>query len=108
MVEPRIDSNRGRYNAAVIGLSDRLACAVRNAPQRPDLFRVIRARHNEIRCAMVVEPLELESRPPLTVDEFEALAERQGWDENTPVELLDGELVWMSPTNALTSVASTA
>jgi Uma2 family endonuclease len=48
---------------------------------------------------MAVEQLELESRPPLTVDEFEALAERQGWDEDTAVELLDGELVWMSPTN---------
>jgi Uma2 family endonuclease len=48
---------------------------------------------------MAVEKLELESRPPLTVDEFEALAEQQGWDEDTPVELLDGELVWMSPTN---------
>jgi len=48
---------------------------------------------------MAVESLELESRPPLTVDEFEALAERQGWDEDTAVELLDGELVWMSPTN---------
>ncbi|SRR6266545_175136 len=48
---------------------------------------------------MAVERLELESRPPLTVDEFEALAERQGWDEDTRIELLDGELVWMSPIN---------
>jgi Uma2 family endonuclease len=48
---------------------------------------------------MAVDKLELESRPPLTVEEFEALAEQQGWDEDTPVELLDGELVWMSPTN---------
>jgi len=48
---------------------------------------------------MAVERLELESRPPLTVDEFEVLAEQQGWDEDTLVELLDGELVWMSPTN---------
>lgn len=48
---------------------------------------------------MAVEQLELESRPPLTVEEFEALAEREGWSEDTRVELLDGELVWMSPTN---------
>jgi hypothetical protein len=48
---------------------------------------------------MAVEKLDLESRPPLTVDEFEALAEQEGWGEDTPVELLDGELVWMSPTN---------
>jgi Uma2 family endonuclease len=33
------------------------------------------------------------------VDEFHALAARLGWDEDTRVELLDGELVWMSPTN---------
>jgi Uma2 family endonuclease len=48
---------------------------------------------------MAVERLHLESRPPLTVDEFEALAKRQGWDEDRRVELLDGELVWMSPVN---------
>ena len=42
---------------------------------------------------MAVEPLELESRPPLTVEEFHALAERMGWNEDTRVELLDGELV---------------
>src|SRR6266851_6186302 len=48
---------------------------------------------------MAIERLELESRPPLTVDEFEALAESEGWDEDTRVELLDGELVWMSPIN---------
>jgi Uma2 family endonuclease len=48
---------------------------------------------------MAVEDLELESRPPLTVEEFEALAEAEGWDEDTRVELLDGELVWMSPIN---------
>src|SRR5438552_4164823 len=48
---------------------------------------------------MAVEPLELQSRPPLTVDEFYALAERLGWDEDTRVELLDGEPVWMSPIN---------
>ena len=48
---------------------------------------------------MAVETLELESRPPLTGDEFHALAERLGWDEDTRVELLDGELVWTSPTN---------
>jgi Uma2 family endonuclease len=48
---------------------------------------------------MAVEQLGLERRPPLSVEEFEALAEQQGWDEDTPVELLDGELVWMSPTN---------
>ena len=48
---------------------------------------------------MAVEKLDLESRPPLTVDEFEALAEQQGWGEDTPVELLDGELIWMSPIN---------
>jgi Uma2 family endonuclease len=48
---------------------------------------------------MAVERLHLESRPPLTVDEFEALAKGQGWDEDGRVELLDGELVWMSPVN---------
>jgi Uma2 family endonuclease len=48
---------------------------------------------------MAVEDLELESRPPLTVEEFEALAENEGWDEDTRVELLDGEIVWMSPIN---------
>jgi hypothetical protein len=48
---------------------------------------------------MAAEKLELESRPPLTADGFEALAEQQGWNEDTPVELLDGELVWMSTTN---------
>jgi Uma2 family endonuclease len=48
---------------------------------------------------MAVEDLQLESRPPLTVEEFEALAEAEGWDEDTRVELLDGEVVWMSPIN---------
>jgi Uma2 family endonuclease len=48
---------------------------------------------------MAVEHLELESRPPLSVDEFEALAKSEGWDEDTRVELLDGEVVWMSPIN---------
>jgi Uma2 family endonuclease len=33
------------------------------------------------------------------VEEFEALAQTEGWDEDTRVELLDGELVWMSPIN---------
>src|SRR6266571_4461481 len=48
---------------------------------------------------MAVERLELESRPPLTVEEFQALADAEGWDEDTRVELLDGEVVWMSPVN---------
>ena len=48
---------------------------------------------------MAAEHLELASRPPLTVEEFEALAEKEGWDEDTRVELLDGEVVWMSPIN---------
>ena len=48
---------------------------------------------------MAVEDLQLESRPPLTVEEFEALADAEGWDEDTRVELLDGEVVWMSPIN---------
>jgi hypothetical protein len=48
---------------------------------------------------MAVEDLELESRPPLTVEEFEALAKTEGWDEDTRVELLDGEIVWMGPIN---------
>jgi Uma2 family endonuclease len=48
---------------------------------------------------MAVEELQLESRPPLTVEEFEALARTEGWDEDTRVELLDGEIVWMSPIN---------
>jgi Uma2 family endonuclease len=46
---------------------------------------------------MAVESLQLESRPPLTVEEFEALAKSEGWDEDGRVELLDGELVSMSP-----------
>jgi Uma2 family endonuclease len=46
---------------------------------------------------MAIEDLELESRPPLTVEEFEALARAEDWDEDTRVELLDGEVVWMSP-----------
>jgi len=48
---------------------------------------------------MAVEDLQLESRPPLTVEEFNTLAEAEGWDEDTRVELLDGEVVWMSPIN---------
>ena len=48
---------------------------------------------------MAVEHLGLERRPPLTVDEFSVLAKKQGWDEDTRVELLDGELLWMSPVN---------
>ena len=48
---------------------------------------------------MAVEDLQLESRPPLTVEEFEALGGAEGWDEDTRVELLDGEVVWMSPIN---------
>jgi Uma2 family endonuclease len=51
------------------------------------------------RVRMAIEDLQLESRPPLTVEEFEALAETEGWDEDTRVELLDGEVVWMSPIN---------
>lgn len=49
--------------------------------------------------SMAVEDLRLESRPPLTVEEFAALAHAEGWDEDTRVELLDGEVVWMSPIN---------
>src|SRR5213595_1926041 len=49
--------------------------------------------------SVAIRDLELESRPPLTVEEFEALAETEGWDEDTRVELLDGEVVWMSPIN---------
>ncbi|MBV9172200.1 MAG: Uma2 family endonuclease, partial [Chloroflexi bacterium] len=48
---------------------------------------------------MAIEDLKLESRPPLTVEEFEALAQSEGWDEDVRVELLDGEVVWMSPIN---------
>src|SRR5579862_7287618 len=48
---------------------------------------------------MAVEELQLESHPPLTVEEFRALADAEGWDEDTRVELLDGEVVWMSPIN---------
>ena len=48
---------------------------------------------------MAIEDLQLESRPPLTLEEFDALAEAEGWDEDTRVELLDGEIVWMSPIN---------
>src|SRR5689334_23928952 len=49
--------------------------------------------------SMAIRDLALESRPPLTVEEFEQLAETEGWDDDTRVELLDGELVWMSPIN---------
>jgi len=31
------------------------------------------------------------------VEEFEALADAEGWDEDRRVELLDGEVVWLSP-----------
>ena len=31
------------------------------------------------------------------MEEFEALAQTEGWDEDTRVELLDGEIVRMSP-----------
>jgi Uma2 family endonuclease len=48
---------------------------------------------------MAIRDLALESRPPLTVEEFDELAETEGWDEDTRVELLDGEIVWMSPIN---------
>ncbi len=48
---------------------------------------------------MAIEELQLESRPPLTVEEFRRLADAEGWDEDTRVELLDGEIVWMSPIN---------
>jgi Uma2 family endonuclease len=48
---------------------------------------------------MAIENLELQSRPPLTVEEFKTLAEAEGWDEDTRVELLDGEVVWISPIN---------
>ncbi|MBV9895658.1 MAG: Uma2 family endonuclease [Chloroflexi bacterium] len=48
---------------------------------------------------MPLRDLQLESQPPLTVEEFKALAETEGWDEDTRVELLDGEVVWMSPIN---------
>ncbi|HEY3059134.1 MAG TPA: Uma2 family endonuclease [Chloroflexota bacterium] len=40
---------------------------------------------------------DLQSRPPLTVAEFKALAEEEGWDEDDRVELLDGEVIWLSP-----------
>src|SRR3569833_72806 len=49
---------------------------------------------------MPVEDLRLEMRPPLTVEEFEALAEAQGWGSDTRVELLDGEVVPMPPVEA--------
>jgi Uma2 family endonuclease len=48
---------------------------------------------------MAVEELQLESRPPLTIEEFRRLADAEGWDEDTRVELLDGEVVWMRPIN---------
>ena len=48
---------------------------------------------------MAVESVELQNRPPLTVEEFYALARREGWDEDTRVELLDGEIVWLNPIN---------
>ena len=46
---------------------------------------------------MPIEKLQLESQPPLTVEEFRRVAEAEGWDEDTRIELLDGEIVWMSP-----------
>jgi Uma2 family endonuclease len=46
---------------------------------------------------MVAEAVDLRNLPPLTVEEFEALARERGWDEDTRVELLDGEVVRMSP-----------
>lgn len=49
---------------------------------------------------MATQLAGLDSGPPLTSDEFEALAEEQGWDEDTRIELLDGEVVWMNPVNS--------
>jgi Uma2 family endonuclease len=46
---------------------------------------------------MAIPQLELEKSPPLLVEDFLELANRAGWDEDTRVELLDGEIVWMSP-----------
>src|SRR5919198_3377600 len=46
---------------------------------------------------MAIPQLELEKSPPLSVENFLELADRLGWDEDTRVELLDGEIVWMSP-----------
>ena len=46
---------------------------------------------------MAIAELELEKSPPLSVEDFRELAEHLGWDEDTRVELLDGEVVWMSP-----------
>ncbi|MBV9327246.1 MAG: Uma2 family endonuclease [Chloroflexi bacterium] len=46
---------------------------------------------------MAVPQLELEKSPPLSVEDFLELADQLGWDEDTRVELLDGEIVWMSP-----------
>ena len=54
---------------------------------------------------MAVERLELASRPPLTVEEFEALANAEGWDEHTRVELLDGEVLWMTRSTTRTLAA---
>jgi Uma2 family endonuclease len=48
---------------------------------------------------MAIEKLQLESQPPLTVEEFRSVADAEGWDEDTRIELLDGEIVWMSPIN---------
>lgn len=48
---------------------------------------------------MVVQPVELESQPPLTVAELETLAAQQDWDADSRVELLDGEVVWGNPVN---------
>jgi Uma2 family endonuclease len=46
---------------------------------------------------MAIPKLELEKSPPLSVEDFLELAARMGWEEDTRVELLDGEIVWMSP-----------
>ena len=56
-------------------------------------------QRTEWTVSMAIRDLELESRPPLTVEEFDALAKTEGWDEDIRVELLDGEIVWMSPIN---------
>src|SRR5262245_6915223 len=46
---------------------------------------------------MAIPELELEKCPPLAVEDLLELADGLGWDEDICVELLNGEIVWMSP-----------
>jgi hypothetical protein len=47
---------------------------------------------------MAIRPRDI-NQPHLSIEEFEQQARAAGWDEDTRVELLDGQIVWMNPVN---------